>query len=393
MPTADHPTPPHFDLTEDQASIRDSVREFAQGELAGAARAIDEQAALPTDFLEQVAELGLLGMPFGEEVGGAGVDWLSFVLATEEIAEASAAAAYVLVAHTGLACGTIHALASEAQRASLLPPLAGGEAVAALAHAEPHLGVDLATMHTVATPAGDDQPGAFVLRGVKPFVAGAGLAQQFVVTARPTEPKGEEVLVALLQPDTPGVVVKEAESLLGMRGADVRAISIEGATVPADQVLGGGWIDAGRLAEALAPGQLGMTAIALGIGRAAMTQAADYGLARHQFNAAIATFPAIQFKLAEMDARLAGARHALYHAARLADAGRPFAREAAIARYLAGDAARQVTFDAIQVFGGAGYSREYPLERLWRDAKLTAVAEGKLEAQQYAIAQHLLRRD
>ncbi|MGE0434523.1 MAG: acyl-CoA dehydrogenase family protein [Planctomycetota bacterium] len=356
----------HLDLTDEQEMIRDTVREFAADQLRGSAHERDEKQQFPAEPLAALAELGMLGVAFPEAVGGADGDVLSLMIALEELAHACGSTALTIGAHIANCGWPIFALGNDEQKQAHLPAICSGEVLGALAVADPVAGTGIDGGPLVATRDGDN----WVLNGTKIQVVNAGEAGKLVAIAHQGAADGP-LAAFVLDTTTAGVDRSDRLATLGMRAADMRHVAFRGVKLPASACLS---TDAVAVEAALDVPRLALAAIALGLGRAALDQATEYCKARKQFDTPIVKFAAVADRVAAIATRSEAARHLLVHAARLADAGRPFAREARIAKIVASEAAVQSTFDAIQVFGGNGYSREYPVERMWRDARFTSLA-------------------
>ena len=369
--------PTHFDLTDEQEMIRDTVRGFAEETLQGSAHQRDETQSFPRDAIDALAELGMLGVAFPEEVGGADGGVLALALALEEMARACGSTALTVAAHVASCGWPIFALGNDAQRAAHLPAICAGETLGALAVADPvpGTGVDGGPLTATKTDTG------WTLNGTKIQVVNAGVAGKLVAIAQQSAVEGMQAAF-VLDVTTPGVDLSDRMSTLGMRGADMRHIAFTNVQLPAEACLS---TDAVVIDAALDVSRIALGAIALGLTRGALEQACEYSKARKQFDTPIVKFAAVTDRIASILTGLEGARHLVVNAARLADAGRPFARDARIAKVAASNAAVAGTFDAIQVFGGNGYSREYPVERMWRDARFTSLAGGTNEQLREAL--------
>lgn len=377
----------NFDLTEPQRQIRDLAREFAEREVAPRAAEIDRTDEFPWDLYRRMAELDLLGMTVPPEYGGAGADTLSWCVAQEELARASA-----VVADSQLLCKLMSdmllANGSEAQKRTHLPAMVRGERICAIAQTEPGAGSDVAGVQTTATPAGD----GYVLNGSKRFITAAMVCDLAVVVATTDRGKGRGgITLFLVEMGTPGFTRGSKEHLLGVRGLATGELVFADCRVPAAARLGGEGEGFRRAMLSLDTGRIGIGAQALGIAQAAMEAAIRYAKERAAFGQPIAQFQAIQFMLADMSASIEGARLLLRRAAFLKDRGRPIIREAAEAKLVASETAHRVTTDALQIHGAYGYSTEFPIERLYRDARVYQIWEGTSQIQRLVIGRQLLK--
>jgi alkylation response protein AidB-like acyl-CoA dehydrogenase len=374
-------------LTETQAMIRDTVREFAERSLAPRAAEIDKTCRFPTESFDEMAEMGLLGLPVAEAYGGAGVDYLTYCIAIEELARVCGSTALSVAAHSSLVPLMIQHNGTEAQKQQYLPPLASGQTLGAFGLTEPNAGSDAGGTQTTAVLDGD----SYVLNGTKIFITNANYAGIFIVTAVTDKTAGTKGISAfILEKDTPGFSLGEKDEKLGMRGSDWGTLILDNARVPASNLLG----EAGKgfkyFMKALDGGRVSIGALALGIAQGAFEQSVRYASERKQFGKPLSDFQAIQFKLADMATEIEAARHLVYHAARLRDAGVPYGQQASIAKLYASEMAMRVTNQAIQIHGGYGYTKDFPVERYWRDAKLCEIGEGTSEIQRLVIAKNLL---
>lgn len=375
------------DLSEEESLFRDMVRSFAAAEIAPIAAEIDETGRFPDETIRAMGPLGLLGIPVPEEYGGAGASLFSYVLALEEIAYHCGSTALTLAAHTSLATLPILTFGSDDQKKRYVPDLAAGKKLGAFGLTESHAGSDAGGTRTRAVKSGSH----WVLNGSKCYITNASHASTFVVTARTSEEPGSRGISSfIVESGFPGFSVGKKEDKLGLRGSDTAEILFEDCRVPGENLLGAEGEGFRSFMRTLDGGRIGIGAMALGLGRAALDQAARYATTRRAFGAAIGTFGAIQEKLADMAASLHAARLLVYDTARRREAGRPHTREAAITKLFASEAAYRITKDAIQILGGNGYSREYPLERFYRDVKLLEIGEGTSEIQRLVIARSLL---
>jgi alkylation response protein AidB-like acyl-CoA dehydrogenase len=373
-----------FELTDEQRMIRDTVREVAQSEFAPRAAEIDEEARFPAENFERLAELGLMGLPIPEEYGGAGADTVSYALAVEEVSAACGSTGLIYAAHVSLGCTPIYLFGSEEQKRKFLPRLTAGEAFGAFGLTEPHAGSDPAATRTTA----EKRDGSWVLNGQKMWITSGGIAETIIATAN-TIVDGENVGLScfVVEHDTPGFVVGKNEPKMGLKGSVTSQLFFEDCEIPAENLMGEAGRGLPQMLATLDGGRISIGAMALGLGRAALEHAITYSKDRHAFGQPIAEKQAIQWMIADGTMLLEAARLLILQAAWLKDQGkRRFTREAAIAKLFASEAAEKVCFDAIQIHGGMGYSREFPVERIYRDNRLTTIGEGTSEIQRLVIA-------
>ena len=377
-----------FDLTEDQRMIRDMVRDFAEGEVAPKAHDVDEHHRFDQDTWKRIVELGLPGLPFDEDFGGSGAGTLAYILAVEEIAKVCGSTALTLAAHVSLGTWPIYAFGDERLKREYVPRLIAGEYMGAYGLTEPNAGSDSGGTETTARLEG----GGYVLNGRKCFCTNANHAGTFIVTAVTDRSKGSRGISVFVVPRaTAGFSIEPGEHKLGMRGSDWASPVFEDARIPADHLLGTPEDGFKTFMKTLDGGRISIGALSLGLAEGAYECARRYAGQREAFGGTLADLQAVQFKLANMALDIEASRHLVYHAARLKDAGERYTKEAAMAKLFASECAMRVTFDAIQIYGGMGYSREYPVERMWRDAKLCVIGEGTSEIQRLIIARNILR--
>lgn len=374
-------------LTDEQQAIREMIREFALGEIEPIAAEIDRDGRFPTETFGKMGELGLLGIPFPEELGGAGGDILSFILVLEEVARVCGSTGLGLAAHTSLATYPIYAFGNEEQKRRFVPDLASGKKLGSFCLTEPGAGSDAASITTRA----EKRNSSYVLNGTKAFVTNGSYAETYVVTAVTDPEKGPHGISAfVVEKSAAGPRISKKEEKMGMRGSDTCQVVFEDLEIPAENLLGNEGDGFVSFMKTLEGGRVGIGALGLGIAQASLDKALVYSKEREQFGRPISSFQAIQQFLANMAVDVHASRLLVYHAARLADQGKPFAQAASIAKLYASEAAYRCSKDAIQVYGGNGYSREYPVERYFRDAKLCEIGEGTSEIQRMLIARRLL---
>ncbi len=377
----------NFDLTESQRLIREMVRELVGREVKPHAAEIDRSDEWPWDLYKRMADLGILGMTFPEEYGGSTADTVSWCIAQEELARGSAA-----VADAQLICKLMGDMilnnGMEEQRRRYLPAMARGEKICVIAQTEPGAGSDVAGIQTTARPTGD----GYVLNGTKRFITAAMVCDLAVVVATTDRRKGRAgITLFLVEMGTPGFSRGSKEDLLGVRGLATGELVFEDCYVPALCRLGAEGDGFKRAMTSLDTGRIGIGAQALGIAQAAMEAAISYAKQRSAFGQPIGNFQAVQFMLADMSGQIEAARLMLRKAAFLKDCGRPIIREAAEAKLLASETAHRVTTDALQIHGAYGYTTEFQIERLYRDARVYQIWEGTSQIQRLVIARQLLK--
>ena len=379
---------PEFDLTEDQQAVRQMVREFAESEIRPVAAELDETHEFPAANVKKMAELGLLGMFVPEAYGGAGMDYMSYVVAVEELSRVCASHGVICSVNNSLVCYPILTYGSEAQKQKYLVPLAKGELLGAYCLTEPQAGSNAANQRTTAVLDGDH----YVINGTKLFVTSAGPADILVVytsTDRSLGPKG--VSAFIVEATTPGVKKGKKEKKLGIHASDTREIAFENARVPKENLLGD--LNKGYTVAlaTLGGGRIGIAAQALGIAQAAVEASVRYAGTREQFDRKIGEFDAIRQMLADSAIELECARLLVYQAAWLRDHDRPHTKEASLAKWHASEAATKCANWAIQIHGGYGYMSEYLVERYWRDARICEIYEGTSEVQKMVVAAQVLK--
>lgn len=377
----------NFDLSEEEQLLRRTIRDFAARELAPEASARDEAARVPTELVAEIAAMGLFGINIPQDYGGAGFDALSGTLIIEEIARVDAAVALMIASHNSLCAGHIWTFGNDAQRKTFLPSLASGEKLGAWALTEPHSGSDAAALKTSATCDGDH----WTLNGEKQFITQGSTAGIYVIMASTEPAQGKAGISAfIVERDTPGMSVGKVENKLGVRASDTAALRFEDLRLPKENLLGqlnGAFKD---VLQILQGGRIGVGAMAVGIARGALEESLKYAEERTQFGKPIAQFEAIQWMLADMATEIEAARLLVQRAARLKDLGQPFVKSASQAKLYAAEVAMRATGKAIQIHGGYGYIKDYPVERYFRDAKLCEIGEGTSEVQRLIIAKELL---
>ena len=376
-----------FRLTEQMELLRKTVREFAEREVAPIAREYDARGEFPAETVMKMAELGLLGMMVPPELGGPGASTLEYATAVEEVARIDGSHALIMAAHNSLCTGNILIAGTDDQKRRYVPELAAGKKIGAWGLTEPSVGSDAGGMKTAAKPEGNH----WVIDGAKNFCTNAPVAGTFVITAKTDAAKGNRGISAfIIEKGTPGLHIGKIEDKLGMRASATSQVILEGCKIPAENLLGGlgeGFVNA---LQTLDGGRIGIGALGVGIAQGAFDESVKYAKERTQFGEPIANFQAIQWKLADMAVKIEAARMLVHRAAWLRDRGMPFKKEASMGKLFASEAAMWVTTQAVQVHGGYGYIKDYPVERMFRDAKLCEIGEGTSEIQRLVIARELL---
>ena len=377
----------NFELTEEQQLLVESVRRFVNERVKPNARAWDRDEEFPTEVVGELAQMGLLGVMVAEEYGGSGLGSLEMALVVEEIAKVDGSLALTVASHNGLCSSHIRMFGTEKQRREFLPPLARGEKLGAWALTEPNSGSDAGGMLTTATREGEE----WVLNGSKIFITQGTVGGVYVVLASTDKSKGNHGITAfIVDGDTPGFTREPLKEKLGMRSSDTAVLTFEEVRLPDSRRLGEVGCGFINTLQILDRGRITIGALSVGLGTGALLAAKSYALLREQFGRPIAKFQAIQWKLADMDTELDAARLLVYRAAYLCEQGRPFTREASMGKLFASEAAMRATDESIQIHGGYGYTAEFPVERLFRDAKLCTIGEGTSEVQRLVIARQLL---
>ena len=373
-----------LDLPPEHELIRSTVRDFAEQEVAPVAEELDREKRFPYAIVAQLGELGLMGIPFPEEHGGAGADSLAYAVAVEELARVDSSVAITVCAHTSLGTQPIYLYGTEAQKAQWLPRLTSGEVLGAFGLTEPEAGSDAGNTRTRARL----EDGEWVIDGTKQFITNAGtdISGVVCITAR----TGEEEISNLLVPNgTPGYEQGTPYRKMGWNASDTRPLTFDGCRVPEDHLLGPRGAGFKQFLHVLDIGRIGVAAMGVGLAQGALDQALAYAKERRAFGKPISKFQAIQAKLADMATEIEAARLLTYKAARLKDAGRDFTLTAAQAKLKTGRLAVRCSEEAVQIHGGYGYIEEYPVCRFYRDAKVLTIGEGTDEVQQMVIARAL----
>jgi alkylation response protein AidB-like acyl-CoA dehydrogenase len=376
-----------FALSPQHLEIRRTVREFAEREIMPVAAELERRGEFPHEIIRRAAELGLLGVPYPDEVGGTGLDSLAYAITVEELARASGSVAIIVSAHTSLGCNPIYMAGTDAQKDRYLRPMASGEVIGAYGLTEADAGSDSRGTRTRARRDGDE----WVLNGSKRFITNAGVAGTYIVTAVTDREVGSGRISAfIVASDTPGFSIGRMEEKMGLHASNTGELLFDDCRIPAENLLGEEGEGDKLFLKTLDGGRIGIGAMALGLAQAAYEAASAYAKERRQFDRPIGSFQGVAFMIADMATQIDAARLMVYRAAWLKDAGKPYSTEAAMAKLFASEVSRQVTNDALQVHGGYGYVVEYNVERYLRDAKLTEIGEGTSEIQRMVIARNLL---
>jgi len=379
----------NLELNEQQQMIRDMIRDFALKEVEPIAAEIDESQEFPKANIDKLAQLGILGMTVPPEYGGQGMDHLSYTLVVEELSRVCASTGITIAAAISLGIGPILMDGSEEQKMKWLPDLAAGKYLSAFGLTEPGAGSDAGSPRTTAVHEGNE----WVINGTKQINTNPTFSGLTTITAKsdPEAPRGHGISAIVVPTDAPGFSLGTKENKMGIRASDTRELIYEDCRVPAGNLIGALDTGFGTFMRTLEGGRISIGAMALGIAQGALDKAVPYAMEREQFGKPIAHHQAIGNMIADMGVEIEAARHLVYNAARLKDAGRPFGKEAAMAKLYASEVASRAASAAIQIHGGYGYTKEYPVERYYRDAKLCEIGEGTSEIQRIVIARHILK--
>ena len=377
-----------FDLSEDQRMIREAAREFAEKEIKPIAAKLDEEAEFPAEIVRKLGELGFMGMMVPEEYDGAGMDSVSYAIAVEEISRADASTGVTMSVNNSLVCQPILDFGNEEQKKTHLSELASGVKLGAYSLTEPEAGSDAGNLQATAVPDGDD----YVINGTKIFVTNGGAADIVLVFASTDREAGSRGLSAfIIEKGFPGFSVGKKEDKMGIRASLTNELVFEDCRVPKANLLGDEGMGFKIAMKALDGGRIGIASQAVGIAQACLEESVRYSKERKQFGKPISSFQAVQWMLANMATRIEASRLLTYQAAFVKDKGGRFSQHAAMAKLLASETAVDAAIDAVQIHGGYGYMKEYAVERLFRDSKITEIYEGTSEIQRLVIAAHLLK--
>lgn len=373
----------NFDLTAEQNMIYKTIREFAQEEVAPGALERDRTKEFPIEVFKKMADLGLMGLPFPEEYGGAGADTVSFAIVTEELSRACASTGITYSAHISLGGAPLYLFGTEEQKQKYLVPICTGESFGAFGLTEPNAGSDAGGTRTTAV----EKDGEYIINGNKCFITNASYAKHLALTAVTGENDGKKEISAIIVPtDAEGFTVIDNYEKMGLNASNTTELVLEDVRVPTEHLLGKKGEGFKQFLITLDGGRIGIGAMALGIAQAAYDKALQYAKERKQFGRSLSDFQAIQFKLADMAMKIELARNMVYKAAWLKDQGRPFAKEASMCKLYASEICMEIADQAVQIHGGYGYMKDYHVERYMRDGKLTEIGEGTSEVQRMVIA-------
>ncbi|CCQ94595.1 Acyl-CoA dehydrogenase, short-chain specific [[Clostridium] ultunense Esp] len=377
-----------FNLSKEQEMIRNVLKEFAEKEVKPIAAEIDESSRFPRETVEKMAKYHVLGIPFPVEYGGAGGDEVAYAIAVEELSKVCATTGVILSAHTSLGCWPIYRYGTEEQKEKYLVPMAKGEKLGAFGLTEPNAGTDAAGQQTVAVLDGDN----YILNGTKLFITNGGEADVYIIFAMTDRSKGTRGISAfIVEKDTPGFTIGKIEDKMGIRGSSTAELIFRDCIIPKENLLGKEGKGFGIAMSTLDGGRIGIAAQALGIAEGALEETIKYIKERQQFGRPLAKFQGLQWMVADMATEIEAAKLLVYKAAYNKANGLPYNKEAAMAKLFAANTAMNVTTKCVQLHGGYGYTKDYPVERMMRDAKITEIYEGTSQVQQMVIAANLLR--
>ena len=377
----------NFDLSTEQEMLQKMMREFSDEVVAPGAVERDRTKAFPIEIFRELSKMGIMGLPFPEEFGGAGADTISFAIVTEELSRVCASTGITYSAHISLGGAPLHLFGTKQQKENYLIPICTGESFGAFGLTEPNAGSDAGGTETTANLENSE----YVINGSKVFITNASYAKHLALTAI-TDRQGDkkEISAIIVPTDAQGFTIKSEYEKMGLNASNTTELILDQVRVPEENLLGKRGQGFKQFLTTLDGGRIGIAAMAVGIAQGALNKALQYAKERKQFGKALADFQATQFKLADMEVKIQLARTFVYKAACLKDQGRPFSKEAAIAKYYASEMAMEVCDEAIQIHGGYGYMKEYEVERYMRDAKLLEIGEGTSEVQKMVIARHIL---
>ncbi len=379
-----------FELTEEQNMIREMVRDFAENEIMPIAAEVDKEGRFPEQNFKKMGELGLLGLPWPEKYGGAGGDTVCYAIATEEISRACGSHGLSYAAHVSLGSSPIYLFGTEEQKKKFLAPLARGEWLGALGLTEPEAGSDAGSTKATAVLDGNE----WVINGAKSLITNGPVAHIVIVVAKtdPSARGSHGISSFILETDTPGFSVGKIEDKMGLKGTPTSQLFFEDCRIPKENLLGKEGDGFKQILEVLDGGRISIGAMALGLGQAALEAAVKYAKERYQFSRPISEFQAVQWMIADAATRIEAARLLVHKAACLEDEGKRFTKEAAMGKLFASEGAELACFNALQIHAGYGYTKDYPVERFYRDNRLTQIGEGTSEIQRLVIARQVLGR-
>ena len=377
-----------FTYSREQEMVKKMLKEFAENEIAPISAEIDEKAEYPYETIAKLGELGLMGMPFPQSYGGAGTDYLTYIMAIEEISKVDAAHGVIIQTHNALCCWPIFTYGTEEQKQQYLPDLLSGKKLGAFGLTEPNAGTDAAGTQTKAVLDGEE----WILNGSKIFISGGGIADVYIIMAMTDQSKGTKGISAfIVEKGTPGFTAPKHENKMGIRGSIAAELVFEDCRIPKENLLGQEGRGFKVAMSSLDVGRLGIAAQALGIAQGAFDQTVAYMKQRKQFGKTLDKFQALAFEMASMKTRIDGARYLLYDACNTRDRGLPATVAAAEAKLACSEAAMYVTTKAVQFHGGYGYIKDYPVERMMRDAKITEIYEGTSEVMKMVMAGEIFK--
>ncbi|WP_332646894.1 acyl-CoA dehydrogenase family protein [Lysinibacillus sp. 54212] len=377
----------YFELTDEQKMIEKMIKEFSDEVVAPGAYERDKTKEFPLEIFKELAAMGMMGLPFSEEYGGGNADTISFAIVTEHLSRACASTGITYSAHISLGGAPLHLFGTEVQKQKYLVPICTGESFGAFGLTEPNAGSDAGGTETKA----ELQNGQFTINGAKVFITNASYAKHLALTAITDIVDGKKEISAIIVPtDAKGFTIKADYEKMGLNASNTTELILDNVEVPEENLLGTRGNGFKQFLTTLDGGRIGIAAMAVGIAQAAFDKSVKYAKERKQFGKALADFQATQFKLADMAVKIEIARNMVYKAAWLKDAGKPFGKESAMAKYYASEMAMEVCDEAIQIHGGYGYMREFEVERYLRDAKLLEIGEGTSEIQKMVIARYIL---
>lgn len=376
----------NFDLTQEQQMIKKTIKEFADKVVAPGAIDRDRTKAFPKEIFKQLSDMGMMGLPFDEKYGGAGADTTSFAIVTEELSRACASTGITYSAHISLGGAPLNLFGTEEQKEKYLTPICTGESFGAFGLTEPNAGSDAGGTETRAVEDGDD----WVINGSKVYITNASYAKHLALTAITGMKDGKKEISAIIVPtDAEGFTIIDNYEKMGLHSSNTTELVLENVRVPKENLLGVRGEGFKQFMVTLDGGRIGIAAMAVGIAQAAFNRALSYSKERKQFGKTLSEFQVTQFKLADMAMKIELARNIVYKAAWLKDQGRPFTKEASMAKLYASEISMEVADEAIQIHGGYGYMKEYEVERYMRDAKLLEIGEGTSEVQRMVIAKQI----
>ena len=379
-----------FNVPKTHELFRQMIREFVEKEVKPIAAEVDEEERFPIETVEKMAKVGIMGIPIPKQYGGAGGDYLMYAMAVEELARGCATTSVIVSAHTSLGAWPILKFGSEKQKQKYLPKMASGEWIGAFGLTEPNAGTDAAGQQTMAVQ--DPETGEWILNGSKIFITNAGYAHVYVIFAMTDKSKGLKGISAfIVEANTPGFSIGKKEKKLGIKGSATCELIFENCRIPKENLLGEKGKGFKVAMMTLDGGRIGIASQALGIAQGALDEAINYVKERKQFGRSIAAFQNTQFQIANLDVKVEASRLLVYKAAFRETNGLPYSLDAARAKLFAAETAMEVTTKAVQLFGGYGYTREYPVERMMRDAKITEIYEGTSEVQRMVIAANVIK--